>query len=181
MRCFQYNSSMKDTTPSSELPKDSEKQGFKFLLDTLRDQLLKPKTIDDDHTEDEAVPLAQPPREIHVAFPEGKKYFRIGEVAELIGVEAYVLRYWESEFATIRPKKSRSGQRIYDRRDVQKLAMVHYLLHVEKFSLQGAKQKMTEMRRQANTPPAPQPLDRKVLKGLQQDLLSLISLVEKGP
>jgi DNA-binding transcriptional MerR regulator len=173
---------MKDTTPSSELPKDGEKQGYKILLDTLRDQLLVPATSDDTSEEDFGVPIAASPvREIGVAFPEGKKYFRIGEVAELIGVEAYVLRYWESEFSSIRPKKSRSGQRIYDRRDVQKLAMVHYLLHVEKFSLQGAKQKMAEMRKQANTPPAAQPLDRKVLKGLAQELLSLIALVEKGP
>jgi DNA-binding transcriptional MerR regulator len=174
----QTGGSMKDHT-GGETPKDSEKQGYKFLLDTLRDQLLKPKTIEEEEgVLEEQAPIAG--AAATVEFPEGKKYFRIGEVAVLIGVEAYVLRYWESEFGSIRPKKSRSGQRIYDRRDVQQLATVHHLLHVEKFSLQGAKQKMIEMRRSGQNPGVP-PVNRKVLKDLTLELKSLVALIKRGP
>jgi hypothetical protein len=135
-------------TQGTELPKDSEKLGYKFLLDSLRDQLLK------ENAPEEVLPeVAEPVRETtsSLALPEGKKYFRIGEVAELIGVKPYVLRYWETEFGSIRPRKSRSGQRVYERRDVLLLGQIHFLIHVEKFSLPGAKRKLLEMRRAAKT------------------------------
>ena len=71
-----------------------------------------------------------------------KLYFRIGEVAELIGVEPHVLRYWEREFRTIRPTKSRRGQRVYSRRDVETLARIRALLYDEGFTIAGAKRKL---------------------------------------
>lgn len=169
---------MKDTDVGQ--PKDSEKQGYKFLLDTLREQLLKPKEIEVEEEPVAAHAAAPSMENASVAFPENKKYFRIGEVAELLGVEAYVLRYWESEFSMIRPKKSRSGQRIYDRRDVQQLANVHYLLHIEKFSLQGAKRKMLDLRKAASQAPQAKPVDRKALADIARDVRSLIALIERG-
>ncbi len=163
-----YNKGMKETHPV-EIPKDSDKQGYKAMLDTLRDQLLKKKTISE--AEVAPSPLETMTTAFNVApvFPDGKKYFRIGEVADLIGVETYVLRYWESEFASIRPKKSRSGQRIYDRKDVQTLTTIHHLLHVERFSLEGAKLKMSEWRKAAKVQ-ASQPPSRTVQVAFLQDL-----------
>jgi DNA-binding transcriptional MerR regulator len=58
-----------------------------------------------------------------------KLYYRIGEVSDIVGVEPHVLRYWETEFRSIRPQKSRKGQRIYSRRDVEKLITVKDLLY----------------------------------------------------
>jgi DNA-binding transcriptional MerR regulator len=74
--------------------------------------------------------------------PPVKLYYRIGEVAELVGVEPYVLRYWETEFPTIRPQKSRSGQRVYSRRDVEKLLRVKDLLYAQRFTIAGARQRL---------------------------------------
>src|SRR5208282_108453 len=71
-----------------------------------------------------------------------KLYFRIGEVAELVGVEPHVLRYWEREFRTIRPTKSAKGQRVYSRRDVENLLRVRELLYSEGFTIAGAKKKL---------------------------------------
>ncbi|HEX3345746.1 MAG TPA: MerR family transcriptional regulator [Polyangiaceae bacterium] len=71
-----------------------------------------------------------------------KLYFRIGEVAELVGVEPHVLRYWEREFRSIRPTKSAKGQRVYSRRDVENLLRVRELLYREGFTIAGAKKKL---------------------------------------
>src|SRR5258706_16366592 len=71
-----------------------------------------------------------------------KLYFRIGEVASLVGVEPHVLRYWEREFGSIRPKKSAKGQRVYSRRDVENLMRVRELLYAERFTIAGAKKKL---------------------------------------
>lgn len=71
-----------------------------------------------------------------------KLYYRIGEVAELVGVEPHVLRYWEREFRSIRPTKSAKGQRVYSRRDVENLLRVRELLYSEGFTIAGAKKRM---------------------------------------
>src|SRR6188768_1961821 len=71
-----------------------------------------------------------------------KLFFRIGEVAGLVGVEPHVLRYWEREFRTIRPTKSAKGQRVYSRRDVENLMQVRDLLYDEGFTIAGAKRKL---------------------------------------
>lgn len=86
-----------------------------------------------------------------IELPAEKRYFRIGEVAELIGVETHVLRYWESEFKSIKPSKTGSGQRVYSRKDVETLHYVRHLLHTEKFSIKGAKKKLSERRRTKQT------------------------------
>jgi DNA-binding transcriptional MerR regulator len=71
-----------------------------------------------------------------------KLYFRIGEVASLVGVEPHVLRYWEREFRSIRPTKSAKGQRVYSRRDVENLMRVRELLYGQGFTIAGAKKKL---------------------------------------
>lgn len=73
-----------------------------------------------------------------------KLYFRIGEVAELVGVEPHVLRYWEREFRAIRPTKSAKGQRVYSRRDVENLMRVRELLYQEGFTIAGARKRLSQ-------------------------------------
>jgi DNA-binding transcriptional MerR regulator len=68
-----------------------------------------------------------------------KLFFRIGEVSQLIGVEPYVLRYWESEFRGLSPKKSSSGQRMFRRKDVELLLRIRHLLYEKKFTIEGAR------------------------------------------
>jgi DNA-binding transcriptional MerR regulator len=73
------------------------------------------------------------------AIPD-KLYFKIGEVSELLGVEAYVLRYWETEFPVVSPKKSGTGHRLYRRKDVETLLRIKHLLYNMKFTIEGARQ-----------------------------------------
>ncbi len=73
-----------------------------------------------------------------------KLYYRIGEVAGLVGVEPHVLRYWETEFRSIRPQKSAKGQRVYSRRDVETLLKVKELLYAHRFTIAGARRKLRE-------------------------------------
>ena len=76
-----------------------------------------------------------------VAIPE-KLFFKIGEVCELAGVQAHVLRYWETEFPTLAPQKNRAGQRTYRRRDVEMALRIKELLYDEQYTIAGAKKKL---------------------------------------
>jgi DNA-binding transcriptional MerR regulator len=71
-----------------------------------------------------------------------KLYFKIGEVSELLGVEAYVLRYWETEFPVLSPKKSGTGHRLYRRKDVELLLRIKHLLYDQRFTIEGARQSL---------------------------------------
>lgn len=77
------------------------------------------------------------------ALPE-KKYFKIGEVSDLVGVEPHVLRYWETQFPQLRPHKARSGHRLYRRREVEALLVIRELLHVRRFTIAGARQALRQ-------------------------------------
>jgi DNA-binding transcriptional MerR regulator len=76
-----------------------------------------------------------------VAIPE-KLFFKIGEVCELAGVQAHVLRYWETEFPMLQPQKNRAGQRTYRRRDVEMALRIKQLLYDEQYTIAGAKKKL---------------------------------------
>lgn len=75
-------------------------------------------------------------------------FFRIGEVAQIVDVKPYVLRYWETEFSLLSPNKSNSQQRMYSRTDVENALLIKHLLYDLRFSIEGAKKRITEMRRQ---------------------------------
>ena len=77
-----------------------------------------------------------------------KLYFKIGEVAAIVGVQAYVLRYWESEFSVIRPSKTRSKHRLYRRRDVETLLQIKRLLHDERFTIEGARRRLKTLQKE---------------------------------
>ncbi len=90
-----------------------------------------------------------------------KLYFKIGEVADLLGVEPYVLRYWETEFPLLSPKKSGTGHRLYRRKDVELLLRIKHLLYEKKFTIEGAR---LALQQEARAPKA------KAAKRAQQDL-----------
>src|SRR6478672_8459620 len=75
-------------------------------------------------------------------IPE-KLFFKIGEVCELAGVQAHVLRYWETEFSMLAPQKNRAGQRTYRRRDVEMALRIKQLLYDEQYTIAGAKKKLS--------------------------------------
>src|SRR5262245_9415885 len=78
-----------------------------------------------------------------VSIPE-KLFFKIGEVCQLAGVQAHVLRYWESEFPMLAPQKNRAGQRTYRRRDVEIALRIKQLLYDEQYTIAGAKKKLAD-------------------------------------
>jgi DNA-binding transcriptional MerR regulator len=81
-----------------------------------------------------------------------KLYFRIGDVSRLAGVKPYVLRYWETEFPAIAPKKSGTGQRLYRRKDVELILEIKHLLYEKRFTIEGAR-KAIETRGKKGAPP----------------------------
>src|SRR5215203_2540180 len=100
-----------------------------------------------------------------VAIPE-KLFFKIGEVCDLTGVQAHVLRYWESEFPMLAPQKNRAGQRTYRKRDVEMALRIKELLYEDQYTIAGAKKKLASELRGAsklkvvptpdpNAPPVP--------------------------
>jgi len=81
-----------------------------------------------------------------IPIPE-KLFFKIGEVCEITGIQAHVLRYWESEFPTLAPQKNRAGQRTYRKRDVEMVLRIKELLYEDQYTIAGAKKKLSgEMR-----------------------------------
>jgi DNA-binding transcriptional MerR regulator len=113
-----------------------------------------------------------------------KLYFKIGEVAQIVGVPAYVLRYWETEFKVIKPQKSRAQQRVYRRRDVETLLKIKHLLYAKKFTIAGARQQLrlggdeVEM-----APPASNYLATQSLAAVREvldDLAALVAAAEEA-
>jgi DNA-binding transcriptional MerR regulator len=80
-----------------------------------------------------------------------KLYFRIGEVSQILQVEPYVLRYWESEFPTLAPKKSGTGHRLYRRKDVEMVLELKRLLYEKRFTIEGARLFLDQNKKQAKT------------------------------
>jgi DNA-binding transcriptional MerR regulator len=110
-----------------------------------------------------------------------KLYYRIGEVSDIVGVQPHVLRYWETEFRSIRPQKSSKGQRVYSRRDVEKLLRVKDLLKNQGFTIAGARKRLSEPEPES----LPEPTEsesgaknmRKVLLGLRRDLMQMLQQI----
>ncbi len=77
-------------------------------------------------------------------IPE-KKYYKIGEVSRIFGLEPHVLRFWEIEFSSVRPKKDSGNQRLYQRKDLESIARIKALLYEDKFTIAGARERLKEV------------------------------------
>jgi DNA-binding transcriptional MerR regulator len=128
-----------------------------------------------------------PNRDDVAAAPEipDKLFFRIGEVSQIVGVEAYVLRYWESEFPGLSPRKSSTGQRMFRRKDVELLLRIKHLLYSQKFTIEGARKALQEKSKTAARPAAqpaqpslfaPNPLPE--IRRQVQEILQLLAQTE---
>ncbi len=115
-----------------------------------------------------------------------KLYFKIGEVAQIIGVKPYVLRYWETEFSDIAPSKSRTKQRLYKRKDVERILTIRDLLYRERYTINGAIKRLKELDRGARAEESKQQLplfetalDKTFLKSMKADLESLLVAIKE--
>ena len=113
-----------------------------------------------------------------------KLYYSIGEVSKLLAVKQHVLRYWETQFPALKPKKNRAGNRTYKVRDIKYLITLKTLLYEKGYTIAGARKKMRES---LNNPdalieqlniPFSEPDSRRLLQSLKGDLLELRELVE---
>ena len=112
-------------------------------------------------------------------LPE-KIYFKIGEVSEILGVEPYVLRYWETEFDLLKPSKAPSRHRLYKKRDVELLLEIKRLLYSEGFTIEGARKKLKESKKEAKDQlklPLSEQKYKSALIKLKKELESLRRLV----
>ena len=141
-------------------------------------------------SEPKIAPMPIDPEEI----PD-KLYFRIGEVARLAGIKPYVLRFWETEFPALGPKKSGTGHRLYRRKEVQLVLEIKRLLYEKRFTIEGAR-KFLESRPKNGDPAAPaaasgskrapllakQPqtglFDAPLLETMRQELLEIVELLK---
>ncbi len=107
------------------------------------------------------------------AIPD-KLYFRIGEVSAITGLAGYVLRFWESEFNSIRPVRSESGQRLYRKKDIDEILKIKHLLYDRKFTIQGARNRL---KNRGGTTPAPSSRPD-VIDEIRRELITIRSLLE---
>ncbi len=116
-----------------------------------------------------------------------KMYYSISEVSGMTGVKAHVLRYWETEFPSLRPKKNRAGNRNYRPKDIKAILVIRDLLYREKFTINGARKKLQEHYgnpdRLINQLQIPftDPHARQVLQSIKSDLLELREIVTSDP
>jgi DNA-binding transcriptional MerR regulator len=107
-----------------------------------------------------------------------QEFFSIGEVCELTGLKPHVLRYWESQFKFLNPAKNRSGNRVYQRREVELVVLVKHLLYVEKYTIDGARQKVDEHRKKGQLKPnARKALDVHTLASIEQELAEVMNIL----
>ena len=101
-----------------------------------------------------------------------KLYFRIGEVSKIAKIPAYVLRFWESEFPRIRPKRTDAGQRLYSRADIELILKIKTLLYEKKFTIQGARQHLSVRSRKD------QASEKQLLAELHAELKSIREMLD---
>ncbi len=115
-----------------------------------------------------------------VAIPD-KLYFRIGEVSELTRTKAFVLRYWETEFPLLRPVKSKSGHRLYRRKDVELIFQIRRLLYEKGFTIDGARRHLAaESKNPVEQKHLFQPsLNAAELKAIRQDVQTILTMLSR--
>ena len=109
-----------------------------------------------------------------------QEFFSIGEVCTLTDLKPHVLRYWESQFRFLNPAKNRSGNRVYQRREIELIMLVKHLLYTEKYTIDGARQKVDEHRKGGELRTASRSaLDLQALESLERDLEQLVAGLER--
>jgi len=112
-----------------------------------------------------------------------KLYFRIGEVAALVGVEPYTLRFWETEFSGLSPKKSGTGHRLYRRKDVELLLKIKHLLYEKRFTIEGARLHLQDEKRPARRKSSGPRAQRELfadepLRDIRRELTEILQLLK---
>jgi DNA-binding transcriptional MerR regulator len=111
-----------------------------------------------------------------------QEFFSIGDVCTLTDLKPHVLRYWESQFKFLHPAKNRSGNRVYQRREIELVMLVKQLLYTEKYTIDGARQKIDEYRKSGELRSvASAALDSQAVASMESELRALLALLDGQP
>ncbi len=111
-----------------------------------------------------------------------KEYYSIGEVCDLTGLKPHVLRYWETQFELLHPTKNRAGNRVFRPKEIELVLLVKHLLYEKKFTIDGARQKLLDMRQRGEiTEGKKDVVDQEFLGGMKQDLNHLKEVLTAPP
>lgn len=111
-----------------------------------------------------------------------REYYSIGEVCEMAGLKPHVLRYWETQFRELSPSKNRAGNRVYRAREIKLIELVKHLLYEEKYTIDGARKKLEQLRSDDQLEEAAgRALDRQALHRLQEGLQRLVETLGEPP
>lgn len=130
----------------------------------MSEQTEKPEPKEEVERQDLTEAPPQSARERPVA---PKEYYSISEVCDLVGLRPHVLRYWETQFPVLNPSKNRSGNRVYQRKEIKLILYVKHLLYDEKYTVEGAKQKLEQLRKGGE-------LQNETKKALDRQMVSLL-------
>jgi DNA-binding transcriptional MerR regulator len=109
-----------------------------------------------------------------------REFYAIGEVCELFGIKPHVLRYWETQFPALSPPKNRSGNRVYRARDLELIALIQHLVHEERYTLEGARTRIEELRKEgAAAQTARGALEQSFVRSLRAELEELLELLDE--
>lgn len=111
-----------------------------------------------------------------------REYYSIGEVCDLVDLKPHVLRYWEAQFPALNPSKNRSGNRVYRRKEIKLILLLKHLLYKERYTIEGARQKLEQLRRGGELrSAATQALDSEMLDLLRLELRRIMDILEPAP
>jgi DNA-binding transcriptional MerR regulator len=111
-----------------------------------------------------------------------QEFFSIGEVCQLTDLKPHVLRYWESQFRFLNPAKNRSGNRVYQRREIELIMLVKHLLYTEKYTIEGARAKIEQYRRSGELKPeARRALAGETVNDLRAELKQILAILDGTP
>lgn len=109
-------------------------------------------------------------------FPE-KLFYKIGEVSRIAGIESYVLRYWETEFRFLKPRKSKSGQRVYTRKDIDTVLQIKRLLYEERYTIEGVRKIFGELEPAKQTKTLPQSDTKEIISKVKNRLRDILGQI----
>ena len=108
-----------------------------------------------------------------------REFFSMGDVCNLTDLKPHVLRYWESQFRFLHPAKNRSGNRVYQRREIELIMLVRQLLYTEKYTIDGARQKIDEYKKNGELRTAARAaLDMQTVESLESELKAIAAILE---
>lgn len=113
--------------------------------------------------------------------PPQREFYSIGEVCELVGLKAHVLRYWETQFDAFAPAKNRQGNRVYRARDLELIALIRRLVHDEGYTIEGARRKVDELRSSGEIrESSARAMEESFVRSLRGELEEILELLEPG-